>query len=239
MISRHMKPRRWATAALIVLLALPTAVVSSAKAAAKSTNPAVTSTLFDSDPNLNSLLVQSDDGTETGSATYVTGSTTGVISEIDGYQLDEWDLWLQNSSRGFYLTLETTTGSPVAGLPAGRYFYSGRLVSRCFDPTGVTTNTYPWFSVQGADLNCAMRVNFTYGGTQYTLVMGPGYSGTGKALVTCNSANTRGSCVDWTIFPNLTAANPTVAYLYSIGKGGKEVFVAACQLRYRMHVTYP
>lgn len=237
MISRHMKPSRRASAALIVLLALAAASVLSAKSSPRSANPAVTSTVYDSDTTLGSLLVQSDDGTETGSATYVTSSATGVISEIDGDQLDEWDLWLQNSSRGFYLTIET--GSPVAGLPTGRFFYSGRLVSRCFDPTGVTTNTYPWFKIQGADPNCAMRVNFSYGGKQYALVMSPAYSGTGKALVTCNSANTSGSCVAWTIFPNLTAANPLVAHLYSIGKGGNEVFVAACQLNYRMRVTYP
>jgi hypothetical protein len=221
--------------AVITLLLLAGAGLSTAKSSTSS-GAHVTSTVYDTDLNLNALLLQGDDVNAAGLSTYTTSSTSGVISQIDGYGQDEWDLWLQNSSRGFQLTLTTKSGSSVNGFPTGPYLYSGRLVSRCFDPTGATTNPYAWVAITSADPNCAMRVNFTYGGTQYTLVMGPTYSGTGRAEVYCNVLSGTG-CIDWTIVPNLNAAN--VANLYAISKSGKETFVATCKLTYRVHVTYP
>jgi hypothetical protein len=124
----------------------------------------------------------------------------------------------------------------VPGLPIGATFYSGRLVSRCFAPTGGTT-AYNWFSITD-DPNCAMRVNFTSAATNYTLVMSPAYAGTGTSSVHCNAIS-GSSCVDWTVTPNANGANAGVAHLYSIARNGSEKFVAACRLTFRMRVTYP
>src|SRR5437868_6882197 len=136
--ARACRVMRVAELTAIVILA---AGISLARTGTTANNN-VTSTVFDTDSNGASVLLQSDDTAGPGSATYATSSATGVVSQIAGYALYDWDLSLQNSSRGFYLTLQTTTGSWIPGLPTGPYFYSGRLISRCFDPTGATTNTF-------------------------------------------------------------------------------------------------
>lgn len=197
--------------------------------AAKTYN--VSSMVFDTDAFANPTLVQGDDPTDA-SATYAAGSE-GVISQIDTGNTD-WNLDLRSSNRAFLLTAITTSGAPVPGLPAGPILYSGRIVSRCYAPTGGTT-AYSWFNVTD-DRNCAMRVNFTSGGSTYTMVMSPGYAGTGTASVHCNAFG-ESSCVDWTVTPNPNAANAGVANLYVITKSGSERFVAACRLTFRMHVT--
>jgi hypothetical protein len=193
----------------------------------------VTSTVFDTDAFGNGVVLQGDDPTA-GSSVYIPGDG-GVISQIDSSNAD-WNLDLRGSSRGFYLTLATTSGGAVPGLPAGPVFYSGRAVSRCFTPSGGTT-TYSWLKVTD-DPNCAMRVNFSWTGTNYTLVMSPAYQGTGLASVHCNAANGT-SCVDWTVTPNANTPNAGVANLYSIAKNGSERFVAACRLTFRIRATYP
>jgi hypothetical protein len=198
----------------------------------------VTSTISNTDVVGNSTLVQADDAitNPTGSGTYSPG-VDNVISQIDTNGGEDWNLDLRNSPRGFYLTLITTAGNQVPGFPVGPLLYSGRIISRCFTPSGGTSG-FSWLNITGADPNCAMRVNFTSGLTSYTLVMSPGYSGTGLAEVYCNATN-GASCVDWTVVPNMNAPNGGVANLYSIGKGGKEVFVGTLALSYRIHVTLP
>jgi hypothetical protein len=193
----------------------------------------VTSTLFDADAFANPTLVQGDDPLA-GGATYQ--ASAGVISEIDTNGGTDWNLDLRSSARGFSLTLTTTDGGAVPGLPSGPTFYQGRIVSRCYTPAGGTT-AYNWFHITD-DPNCAMRVNFASGSTSYTLVMSPGYAGTGTASVHCN-AFSGSSCVDWTVTPNPNATSAGVANLYSVAKNGSEKFAAACRLTFRMHVTYP
>jgi len=120
-----------------------------------------------------------------------------------------------------------------------RTFYSGRIISRCFQANGGTA-TLGWQNVTSDDPNCAMRVNFASGGTNYTMVMSPLYAGTGRALVHCNAVNNTGSCIDWTVTPNANVANAGVANLFSIAPhNGNEQFIAACMLTYRMHITNP
>jgi hypothetical protein len=223
--------------AVVVGLTLMTVGTFAKGGPPKSTPDLVTSTLFDADLSGGPVQVQSDDSfvPGPGSATYSAG-VDGVISQIDTDKID-WNLDLRNSSRGFYLTLTKTDGSPVPGFPIGATFYSGRIISRCFLPAG-GTQTISWLDIAGADPNCAMRVNFTSGTTNYTLVMSPLYPGTGLAEVYCNVVD-GGSCVDWTDVVNLNAPNASVANLYSIAKNGSEKFVAACKLSFRVHVTYP
>jgi hypothetical protein len=138
------------------------------------------------------------------------------------------------------LTLATPAGNPISGFPVGPAAYAGRVLSRCFNPEG-GTSTVSWFSVTGANPNCSMRINFTYGSTNYVLVMSPGsnYAGTGLAEVYCNAVNASAACVDWTILPNPNATNAGVAKLFAVDRRGNETLVATCKLTFRMHVTYP
>jgi hypothetical protein len=223
----------------IVALSLPPVHAGGAKPGSNQA-ALVTSIVFDTDGNTpsNALQFQSEDFNTNGPgyAIYRAGDA-GAISQIDSSGAVDWNLDLRNSGRGFYLTVITPGGGIVPGLPGGPMFYAGRAISRCFNPSGGTM-TYSWFAVVGADPNCAMRVNFTYGSTDYTLVMSPGYPGTGLAEVYCN-ATSGGSCVDWSLVPNPNVTNAYVANLYSIGRGGAERFIAACKLTFRIHVTYP
>lgn len=230
--SRSMRSRVLMVMAAVIVAAVCTA----AKGNPFQTGPSeVTSTVFDTDAFGNTTQLQGDDQL-TQSAVYVAGNTN-IISQIDATGSVDWNLDLGNSNRGFYLTLMTTAGAPVPGLPIGANFYSGRVISRCFAPGGGTTG-YSWFSITTDDPNCAMRVNFTSGSTAYFLVMSPAYAGTGRALVHCNAVS-GSSCVDWTITTNANTPNAGVANLYTVGKGGKEILVAACKLTFRMHVTLP
>ena len=204
--------------------------------------PDVTSTVYDTSSTGDPLLLQSDNlyaSGAPGSAVYASGA--GVISRIDSYGNSDWDLRLADSTRGFYLTLNPVSGSVAPGLPSGPTFYNGQLISRCFDPTGATTNVFSWFSISGANPNCAMRVNFNYLGNGYSLVMSPYQAGTGRAEVYCNAhALSDGSCVDWTILPNLSVSNATIANLSSINaRNGKETLIGAYYLTFRVHVTAP
>lgn len=204
--------------------------------------PDVTSTVYDTSSTGDQLLLQSDGLYVAGSpasAVYSASSSAGVISRIDSYGNSDWDLRLADSTRGFYLTLNPVSGSGAAGLPSGPTFYNGQLISRCFDPSGATTNIYSWFNIIGANPNCAMRVNFNYLGSGYSLVMSPYQAGTGRAEVYCN-ATSGASCVDWTIQPNLNVSNPTIANLSSINaRNGKETLIGAYYLTFRVHVTAP
>jgi hypothetical protein len=224
------------TSRVRALAALVATLVTVAAAAAKGHTVItynVTSTVFDSDSFGNATLVQGDDPMF-GSAVYVAG-TSGVVSQLDTNGGTDWNLDLRASSRGIYLTLLTPAGAPVPGLPANAVFDAGRLVSRCFAPTGGTA-AYEWFNITD-DPNCAMRVNFSVGSTSYTLVMSPLYPGTGLASVHCN-AFSGSNCVDWAIAPNPNVPNAGLANLYSIAKNGSEKYVAACRLTFRIHVTY-
>ena len=203
--------------------------------------PDVTSTVFDTSSTGDPLLLQSNDLYAAGApgyAVYSASSSAGVISRIDSYGNSDWDLRLGDSTRGFYLTLNPVSGSGAAGLPSGPTFYNGQLISRCFDPSGATTNVFSWFSISGANPNCAMRVNFNYLGNGYSLVMSPYQAGTGRTEVYCNTIS--GPCVDWTILPNLNVSNATIANLLSINaRNGKETLVGAYYLTFRVHVTAP
>lgn len=207
--------------------------------------PSVTSTIFDKTVDDTTFLqLRSDDLnpdlSPSGGAfgIYQTSSITGVLSLV--YNSD-WDLHLENSTtRWINLTLNRLSGSG----PTGDYALRARVISRCFDPTGATTNTVSWSSINTSDPNCSMHINFVLGGTQYALIMSPYYTNTGRSIVSCNVVSS-GACVDWTILPNLVQdgvinPNPTVANLYSVDPhNGKLTLVGTYYLTYRIHVTFP
>jgi hypothetical protein len=87
-------------------------------------------------------------------------------------------------------------------------------------------------------------VDFAYNRVKYKLVMQPSIpglintSGTGWATVSCNTASGT-TCNNWTIVPNLNAANATVADLYQYTKSGSLTYIGSYFNTYRIDVTNP
>ena len=207
----------------------------------------LTSTIYDFDTLGSPLQIQSDDlnvnltGTGDSYGIYQTDSATNVFSQFTNSE-STWNLAAGGStSRSVNLTFSRLTGSGPTGGPNSLH---ANVISRCFDPTGATTNAVNWFAITTSDPNCSMRVNFTLSGTQYALVMSPTYSNTGRAIVSCTQVS-GSSCFGWSILPNPTQSstinpNPTVANLYSVNpRNLKETFVGTYTLLYRASVTYP
>ncbi len=147
----------------------------------------------------------------------------------------DWEIDLSGQAvRMIDLTFATTDGSPSA-LPSGRY--NPRLISRCFASDGTITG-YLQIPEGGANSRCAMRVNFTSGGTSYFLVMSPLYAGTSWVTVSCPvDANANTSCERWTVKPDPNVAVP-VASLYKVARN-KEVLVGSYQLTFAIDATAP
>lgn len=214
------------TCALVALLGSTVALLAAAKYT-------VTATICNQDPNNNAYTLQSDGS---GSAVYSTGS--GVDSEITpsasgaGTLYYQWSFDVARSSRSFYLTLSPVNGSPP-GPFSGALAFNGQLYSRCF---GANSSTYQnWTEIQFADPNCAMRVNFTFNGIGYGLVMSPAYPGTGAVTVTCARWNTSSnSCSAWAEVPT-AGINAGVANLY--GSGGS--LVGQYYLSFNITITHP
>ena len=149
----------------------------------------------------------------------------------------QWNLDLSSSSRSFYVTL-----TPMPGSPAGPFTtaaFNGVLHSRCF---GTNSSTYVnWTTIQPGfpDTNCAMRVNFTYNATSYTLVMSPDQPGTGAATVSCTNWSSKAkACVAWTDVPTVGITNANVANLYS-GSPGAQTLVGSYALNFNIGITNP
>ena len=213
-----------------------------------SPSPNVTSTIYDKSIDDNTFLeLRSDDLnpdlTPSGGTfgTYGTNATNSVLDRFEGAYNSDWSLHLENSTtRWIGLTLNRLTGSG----PTGDYSLHGRVISRCFDPTGATTNTASWPSITTSNPNCSMHVNFTIAGVNYALIMSPYYANTGRAIVSCNVLSS-GQCVEWSVVPNLTQdsvvnPNPTVANLFSFAPhNGKQTLVGTYTLTYRIRLTFP
>jgi hypothetical protein len=174
----------------------------------------VTATIYNFDANNSAFTLQSDGAT---SAVYSAGS--GVNSTLTpnvpgaGTLYYQWSFDLSSSSRSYYLTLSPLNGSPA--IFSGSVPFNGQLVSRCFTSSG---GLQDWTQIQPQfpDTNCAMRANFSYNGTGYSLVMSPSETGTGTATVSCTNWSTKSnSCVAWNVVPTIGIANANVADLYS------------------------
>lgn len=190
----------------------------------------VTTTVNDADAAGTLLLTRSDGIIGTGFATYT--AVNSVESRI--YPDGSWQLLLANqTARKVYLVLKSQ-GIP---LPDGYYSASVELYSQCFDANNVQVSltTIP---AGGSNGNCSFGVDFSSGTTKYKLVMSPVKAGTGRALVTCNSASMSG-CVDWTIVPNTGVTNAGVANLYHFGKSGSLVLDGTYKNSYSVKVMSP
>ena len=195
----------------------------------------ITGTMYNYDATGTPFTLQSD-GSQ--SAVYSPSSTVSSFLYPNpscrttcGTTAYEWVLDLTQSSRYVLLTLIPVNGSaPFSGAITFR-----NLRSRCFDPSN---QVFSWLAIQTSDSNCAMRVNFTSGGVDYSLVMSPIEPGTGTATLTCTNWN--GSvCSAWTDVPSVGVANANVAHLYSAGKGGKTTLVGSYELTFKVTLTHP
>ncbi|MFN2454291.1 MAG: hypothetical protein ABR577_08725 [Pyrinomonadaceae bacterium] len=179
---------------------------------------------------------------------YKTDSATNVVSRLDSGDNSTWNIYMQESTtRGVYVTFNPISGNGLPNPLSGTKYLHARVISRCFDPTGLTTNTASWFNITTSNPNCSMRVNFTEDGTgtQYSLVMSPLFDNTGRSIVRCTAVS-GSTCSAWTITPNLGSPsivnpNPGVANLYSANpKNGKLTLVGTYRLdSYHVNVTYP
>lgn len=188
----------------------------------------VTTTLYDLDGAGNPLFTRSDDYNGAGAATYTAVNSVASRISTDGI----WQLLLANqTARRVYLVL-ASQGMPI---PDGYYSASVEVFSKCFDQNNVQVSlrTIP---VGGSNGNCSFGVDFSSGRTKYKLAMSPVYAGTGRALVTCNTAS-GGNCVDWTIVPNMNVSNAGVANLYHFANNGSLILDGAYHNWYSVNVA--
>jgi hypothetical protein len=224
---------------LVVLLA--TLVV----ATAKTTNTNVTTTVHDyASDGVTQLLLRSDDYNGPGQASYSSFISSGGELEL---------LFSNHSVRAVWITPNDPVGSEPGGPPAGYYSSDTSVRSDCFDQNG---NIVPLANIVTSSGNCKLGVTFYSGGTVYKLLMSPfpfsgsgdgtpicpptGCPATGLATITCNKVN-NGQCVSWTIVPNTSAANASVANLYIEGgsKGTTWTFIGQYYNTFRIDVTNP
>jgi len=217
------------SALMAVLISLMVLVVGVA-AAPKAGPYTMTATVFNCcDSNSHNFMFQSDGAV---SSAY-SSATPGVLSELSGDISYEWVLDLTQSSRSFLLTLSPVNGSP-SGPFVGTLGFNGKLRSRCFDPSN---SVFSWLKIHTQDTNCAMRVDFTYGTVNYTLVMSPIEPGTGTATVACTNWN-GSACSAWTDVSTAGVANANVAHLYAITRKG-QTYVGSYALSFNVTMVHP
>jgi hypothetical protein len=175
----------------------------------------VTTTVYDADNVGNLLLTRSDDYNGTGFATHTTLGKMSSHITANG----AWQLYLgSQTARTIYLVL-ASQGIPA---PDGNYASNVEVYNACFDRNDAQVSLL-LMTVGASNGNCSFGVDFSNGRIKYKLAKGPNIAGTGRAIVTCNAA-TSGSCTNWTIVPNPSAANTGVANLYHYTNNGSLVF---------------
>jgi len=193
---------------------------------------AVTAIIHDFDGMNQPVSIQSDG---VGQATY-SGSDPGVVNTISPVNGD-WELNLSDQAlRAVDLTFVPVPGSPNPPVPNGPY--NARVISRCFDSAGTITG-FLQIGEGGLNDRCSLRVVFSASGKNYFFVMSPLYQDTGWATVTCTelvATDTDSDCDAWTIVPG-GGSNTTVAGLYEVGKGGKEILKGSYYSTYRIDVA--
>ena len=211
-----------------------------ASAGKKPGNTNVTTTVHDyASDGVTQLLLRSDDYNGSGQAIY--GSVIDSSGELE-FGLSVRSVWITPD--------DPVVPSEPAGPPAGYYSSNTTIRSDCFDQNG---NIVPLANIITSSGNCKLGITFFPGGNSYKLLMSPfpfsgsgdgtpkcppaGCPATGLATVTCNKVS-NAHCVSWTIVPNTSAANPTIANLYS-GSGLYWIFIGQYYNTFRIDVTNP
>ncbi len=190
--------------------------------------PNVTSILYDADASGAALLTRSDDFNGSTSATYT--AVNNITSHIgaDG----GWQLYLgSQSARTVRLTL-ASQGIPV---PDGSYSSNVEVYTGCYNAANAQVSLLT-MAVGAVNGNCSFGVDFSSGQTKHKLVMSPNWTGTGRAMVTCNSAAGT-SCTNWTIAVNTGVANAGVANLFHYAKNGSLVLDGVYHNSYSVNVV--
>jgi len=243
--------RRWSFVSAS-LLAIAWAAVASQRGT--SYQEAVTTTIFNSDASGAQLLMRSDDFTGPGEATYSTSGTAHsktIISQIESN--GEWQLLLGGqSTRTIWITPDNPINSSQPAAPLANYYWqSVEAYSTCRDQSG---NIVPLENLVNGSNNCTLGVDFGFNGVTYKLMMNQsgvpvdqpakcpasGCPATGLASVTCNEVSAS-KCINWTITPNMTAPNATVASLFSFTGTSKLpwVFVGQYFNTFRINIANP
>ena len=218
----------------LAVLAL-TALASAAKPYCPP-SPSVTTTIHDFDISGAQLLLRSDDYNGTGEASYSAALDPNLTSTI---YCGWWSLRMYSQSvRTVWITPDDAINTSQPPAPsAGYYWVDVEGASKCYDQN---LNLVYYQNILTSSNNCGLNFDFGYNGVKYKLSMSPSLPApgpaTGVATVTCNSVS-GGQCVNWTITPNLNAANATVANLYYYARGGKLTFIGQYYNTFRIDIT--
>jgi hypothetical protein len=202
----------------------------------------VTITVYDTDATGVTTHIGSDDHNGTGYAVYSSARDPNTTTDVyAGYKL-YLNLYSQSARTLFINANDPLPGSPAGPAP-GQYWQNVELYAECFDASGASVLLQ---NITGSSGNCRLGVDFYSAGNKYKLDMGPVLPGgataapaTGWAYIQCNALSAAGSCVSWTITPNLSGPTPTVANLYYYAKGGKLTYLHQYYDTYRISFTNP
>jgi hypothetical protein len=208
-----------------------------AKTAPPSGTFLVTVTVYDTDATGVRTHIGSDDSNGAGFAVYSHVQDNSLVADVYNGTLF-LNLYSQ-SLRTLYINAD----DPVPGSPSGpapsQYWQDVEFYITCYDSTGTQV---PLENITASSGNCRVGVDFYSAGVKYKLDMGPVQPAigpaTGWAYVQCNSSS-EGQCVNWTVTPNMSGSNPTVANLYYYAKGGKLTYLHQYYDTYRIGFTNP
>jgi len=227
-------------------LAVLSAVLISGAAGSKPTSQGssfnVTITVYDTDANGLPTHIGSDDHNGTGYAVYNSSQDPNTVTDVYAGNKLYLDLYSQSARTLFINANDPLPGSPSGPAP-GQYWQNVELYAQCFDASGTAVSLQ---SITGSSGNCRIGVDFYSSGLKYKFDMGPVLPGgissappTGWAYFQCNAVSTGGQCTSWTITPNMSGPNPTVANLYYWAKGGKLTYLHQYYDTYRITLTNP
>ncbi len=238
---------------LAVLAAVICVAAASLTSSQKPTTIPVTSTLYDLDLSSLQLLTHSDDYDPSvcggNCATYQTSGASATAPDLSSYITSDGKMWTILLGRQTVRTVclagqsSSTPGAP--SITPGCYYTNMQVYSQCFD---ANNNTLSLLNMPSSTTfsRCSLGVDFAYAPhtTKYYLWMGPTISGTGWATVTCNagdynSGTGKGACTNWSIVPNMSAADATVAKLLRPAKTGSLVYIGTYQNTFRIAVNNP
>lgn len=230
------------SACVAVISAVVVSAASGARTASSGTTFTVTITVYDADASGALTHIGSDDHNGTGYAVYSSSQDPNTVTDVYAGNKLYLDLYSQSARTLFINANDPLPGSPSGPAP-GQYWQNVELYAQCFDASGTAVQ---FQSITGSSGNCRIGVDFYSSGVKYKFDMGPVLPGgissapaTGWAYVQCNALSSAGQCDSWTITPNMSGPNPTVANLYYWAKGGKLTYFHQYYDTYRITFTNP
>jgi hypothetical protein len=210
-------------------------VTAGAKVPSSSFN--VTVTVYDTDASGARTHIGSDDYNGSGYAVYNYAKDPSTATDVYAGTKMFLDLFGQ-STRTLYINADDPLPGSPSGPAPGQYWQNVEFYAGCYD---ANLNLVPLQNLTTSSGNCRVGIDFNSAGMKYKLDMGPvlpaNGPATGWAYIQCNSV-AGGQCVSWTVTPNMSGPNPTVANLYSFGKHGL-TYLDQYRDTYRISFTNP